>query len=276
MENSYHFSTIEKAIGFIRNSTETQPSLDEVAAHVHLSKFHFQRLFKKWAGVSPKEFLQYLTVEQAKQALKKGKSTLETAYDVGLSGNGRLHDLFIKIEACTPGEFRNRGKDLKLYVGEFDTPFGIACVAETEKGICRLSFDPMPEFMNDLRMDYSFATFTKGIGPNAKLAKRYFHEWKLPAEKIGLDLHGTPFQLQVWKALLQIPSAQLSSYQQIASAIDNPKAMRAVGTAIGNNPIAYLIPCHRVIKNNGEMGGYRWNSERKAAINGYEGLHLAE
>ncbi|MGI9552828.1 MAG: methylated-DNA--[protein]-cysteine S-methyltransferase [Aurantibacter sp.] len=274
MENIYHFNIIEKAIGYIREYHDGQPTLDQIAAHVHMSKFHFQRLFKKWAGVSPKEFLQYLTVERAKEALQNGKSTLDTAYDVGLSGNGRLHDLFLKIEACTPGEFRNRGKGVQIKVGEIDTSFGVAAIAETEKGICRLSFDSFSVFLDTLKEEYSYAEFTEELGENGKLAQQYFRNWKIPKKKIGLDLHGTPFQIQVWKALLQIPSSSLASYQNIASSLKNQGAVRAVGTAIGKNPIAYLIPCHRVIKNNGKMGEYRWNSERKMAINGYEGIHL--
>lgn len=274
MENTYHFSVIEKAIGFIKSSTDRQPSLDEIATHVHMSKYHFQRLFKKWAGVSPKEFQQFLTVERAKKVLQAGKSTLQTAYEVGLSGNGRLHDLFVKVEACTPGEFRKRGKDLQILIGEIDTSFGVAAVAETDRGICQLSFDGLEQLHKQLKKDYPQATFLMGLGANAKLAQSYFKDWKIPEQRIGLDLQGTPFQIQVWKALLQIPSAQLTTYLHIAENIDQPKAVRAVGTAIGKNPIAYLIPCHRVIKSNGESGGYRWNSDRKRAINGYEALHF--
>ncbi len=274
MENAYHFGVIEKAIGFIKSSTERQPKLEEIAAHVHMSKYHFQRLFKKWAGVSPKEFQQFLTVERAKKILQAGKSTLETAYEVGLTGNGRLHDLFVKVEACTPGEFRNRGRDLHILVGEIDTLFGVAAVAETDRGICGLSFDNLDIFHEKLKKDFPHATFLMGLGSNGKLAQSYFRDWKIPKQQIGLDLQGTPFQIQVWKALLQIPSAQFTSYLQIAGKIGQPKAVRAVGTAIGKNPIAYLIPCHRVIKSNGETGGYRWNSDRKRAINGYEALHF--
>ncbi|TYP99121.1 O-6-methylguanine DNA methyltransferase [Tenacibaculum adriaticum] len=204
MENTYHFDTIAKAIYFIKNHHIEQPTLEEIANHVHLSKFHFQRLFKKWVGISPKEYLQFITIEKAKESLRKGQSTLEASYNVGLSGNSRLHDLFIKIEACTPGQFKQKGKGLQIYVGEI----------------------------------------------------------------------GTPFQLQVWKALLQIPSSYLLAYHDIAKMIDNPRAVRAVGTAIGKNPIAYLIPCHRVIKSDGNIGNYRWNSERKITINSYETIQL--
>ncbi len=276
MENNYHFDLIAKSIRFIKTNHIEQPNLDEIAAQVNLSKYHFQKLFQKWAGVTPKVFLQYTTIEQAKKSLQAGKSTLETAYQVGLSGNGRLHDLFVKMEACTPGEFQKRGDGLKINFEEIDTPFGKAVVAETEKGICKLSFtDGQRILENDLEKEFPNAIFTKGLGKNGKLVQSFFKNWKIPKQKIGLDLQGTPFQVQVWKALLQIPSSQLLSYKDIAKKIEKPKASRAVGTAIGKNPIAYLIPCHRVIRQNGEMGGYRWNPERKAAMNGYECLNFS-
>ncbi|MFK7774173.1 MAG: bifunctional transcriptional activator/DNA repair enzyme AdaA [Saprospiraceae bacterium] len=276
MENNYHFDLIAQSIRFIKTNHIDQPNLDEIAAQVNLSKYHFQKLFQKWAGVSPKVFLQYTTIEQAKKSLHAGKSTLETAYEVGLSGNGRLHDLFLKMEACTPGEFRKRGDGLEINFEEIYTPFGKAIVAETEKGICKLSFtDGQTILEKDLEKEFANATFTKGLGKNGKLVQAFFKNWKIPKQKIGLDLQGTPFQVQVWKALLQIPSSQLLSYQDIAEKIQNPKATRAVGTAIGKNPIAYLIPCHRVIRQNGEMGGYRWKPERKIAMNGYECLNFS-
>ena len=276
MENNYHFDLIAKSIRYIKTNHIEQPSLDEIAAQVNLSKYHFQKLFQKWVGVSPKVFLQYTTIEQAKKSLQAGKTTLETAYEVGLSGNGRLHDLFVKMEACTPGEFRKRGDGLKINFEEIETRFGIAVVAETEKGICKLSFtDGQTILENDLEKEFPNAIFTKRLGKNGKLVQSFFKNWKIPKQKIGLDLQGTPFQIQVWKALLQIPSSQLLSYKDIAKKIEKPKASRAVGTAIGKNPIAYLIPCHRVIRQNGEMGGYRWNPERKVAINGYECLNFS-
>ncbi|MGI9548195.1 MAG: methylated-DNA--[protein]-cysteine S-methyltransferase, partial [Flavobacteriaceae bacterium] len=276
MENTHHFTVIEKAIGFINDQSIDQPSLDAMADHVHMSKYHFQRLFKKWAGISPKEFLQFLTLEHAKSALKKGKSTLETAYDVGLSGNGRLHDLFVKIEACTPGEYRKRGKDLELKLGNLDTPFGVASIAETHKGINRLSFGLKSELRSELIREYPLATINDGLGPNGKKIDKYFKDWQRPDGKISLDIQGSPFQIQVWKALLRIPSTQLVAYGDIAGTIKKPGSSRAVGTAVGNNPIAYLIPCHRVIRNSGETGNYRWGANRKAAINAYEAVTLSD
>lgn len=272
MENTYHYDIIAEAICFIKNYHTEQPSLEEIAQHVNLSKYHFQRVFKKWAGISPKDYLQFITLEKAKDSLRKGQSTLETSYNVGLSGNSRLHDLFIKIEACTPGEFQRRGKDLRFYVGEVETPFGNAIIIETEKGICNLSFDDSN--LQRIRDEYYQAVFTEGLTNNGRLVQEYFKNWKIPSTPISLDLSGTPFQIQVWKALLQIPSSNLLAYQNIAEMINSPKAVRAVGTAIGKNPIAYFIPCHRVIKSDGNMGNYRWNTERKIAINTYEFIKL--
>ncbi len=272
MENNHQFDLVAKALGYIKDHQQRQPNLEDIANHVHLSKFHFQRIFRKWAGISPKEYLQHLTLEKAKESLSKGRSTLASSYDSGLSGNSRLHELFVKMEACTPGAFKKRGRGLTIYVDVIKTPFGDATIGETEKGICHLSFDPSD--IIHFKNWYSEATFVKGLSKNGQLVQQYFKDWQAPATPIGLDLVGTPFQVQVWKALLQIPSSQLVSYQDVAKAIEKPKAVRAVGTAIGKNPIAYLIPCHRVIKSNGEMGNYRWDSNRKVAINSYESVHL--
>ena len=276
MKDNIQFDIIASAIQFISAYQKEQPTLSEIADHVHISKFHFQKLFRKWAGVTPKQFLQYITVEQAKVSLLKGKSTLETAFDVGLSGNGRLHDVFIKMEACTPGEFKNRGNGIEIKFDEINTPFGRALIAETKKGICKIAFLEENERSEKLlRNEFPNALLFNKLGNNGELAKTYFKSWQVPSKKIGLDLKGTPFQIQVWKALLEIPSSHFLSYQDIAQKIGNPKAVRAVGTAIGKNPIAYLIPCHRVIRSSGEIGSYRWNSNRKMAINGYECLRLS-
>jgi AraC family transcriptional regulator of adaptative response/methylated-DNA-[protein]-cysteine methyltransferase len=272
MEDQYHFNVIAQAILFINKEHSKQPSLEEVAAHVHLSKFHFQRVFKKWVGISPKDYLQFITLEKAKECLRKGQSTLDTSYDLGLSGNSRLHDLFVKIAACTPGEFKKRGKNLVINIAEIDTPFGTAYIAETQKGICSISFDQLN--VKRLKSEYTQAVFKEGLKKNGLSIQTYFKDWKIPSLPINLDLVGTAFQIQVWNALLQIPSSNLLTYQNIAKMIENPKAVRAVGTAIGKNPIAYLIPCHRVIKSDGNMGNYRWDSERKIAMNSYEAIKL--
>ena len=276
MENVYHYQQIEKAIGYISSRRGGQPSLDEIAEHVHMSKYHFQRVFKKWAGISPKEFLQFLTLEEAKKSLQKGKNTLEAAYDAGLSGNGRLHDLFVKIEACTPGEYSKRGAGLEFKIAEIESPFGMLCIAESDRGISRLSFHSKNSLVNELKKEFPQAAIVNGLGVNGSLLKKYLKDWDYPESPIRLDLWGSAFQIKVWKALLQIPSSQLLAYKDIAGLIGNPAANRAVGTAIGNNPVAYLIPCHRVIKGDGVMGNYRWGTNRKIAINGFEKVQLSD
>ncbi|MEW6196906.1 MAG: methylated-DNA--[protein]-cysteine S-methyltransferase [Bacteroidota bacterium] len=276
MKDNYHYKIVAEAIRFISRGYQSQPELEEIAKYVHLSKFHLQRVFQKWVGVSPKQFLQFTTIEHAKRCLLEGRTTLEAAYEVGLTGNGRLHDLFIKIEACTPGEFKNRGGGVQIKFGVVNSPFGNTLIAETEIGICRLSFlkeDEEPE--STLRAIFPEANFTNDLGKYGKLVKQYFSNWQIPNQKIVLDLRGTPFQINVWKALLSIPSAQFLAYNDIAKIINKPGAIRAVGTAIGQNPIAYLIPCHRVIRESGDIGNYHWGSERKIAINGFENIRLS-
>lgn len=273
MENNFHYETIAKAIQFIRDNQIEQPTLDQIANHVNLSKFHLQRTFRLWAGVSPKEFLQFLTIEKAKEYLEKGQSTLSTSYEIGLSGNGRLHDLFLKIESCTPGQFQSRGKNLNVVVDTIDTPFGKALIAETERGIASIEFDGNQD---NVLGKFENANLKSGLGINGQKVREYFRTWQVPNKSIGIDLIGTPFQVQVWKALLKVSSSHLVSYKDIADLINNPKAVRAVGTAIGKNPIAYLIPCHRVIKSDGESGNYKWNPIRKEIINGYEVASLQQ
>ena len=275
MENNYHFNVIKKAIGFITDNYRKQPNLDEIAHSVQLSKFHLQRIFQKWVGISPKNFLQFITTENAKKCLKEGQSTLETAYEVGLSGNSRLHDLFIKVEACTPGEFKKRGKGIHLKYDIIQSPFGDALIGETNIGICKLSFiDENSDPIELIQLDFPKAKIVKELGPNGRYVKKYFADWEVPQRKIMLDLKGTPFQVKVWKALLLIPSSHLLAYNDVASIINNPYAARAVGSAIGKNPIAYLIPCHRVIRQSGYFGEYRWGRDRKTAIIGYESIKL--
>ncbi|MCB0631444.1 MAG: methylated-DNA--[protein]-cysteine S-methyltransferase [Saprospiraceae bacterium] len=268
---NHHYQTVAAAIQYITAHQSHQPTLDEISDHVHLSKFHLQRIFKEWAGVSPKEFLQYLTVEQSKKLLRLGKSTLETTYDVGLSGNGRLHDLFLKYEACTPGEFKKQGEGMQIRWEIIPTPFGEAIIGENDKGVCKLAFTNGPDAaLEELDEEYPKAVLTQELGRYGQLLKKYFADWKVPKEKIGIYFRGTPFQIQVWRALVQIPYGQLRTYQDVSTAIGKPGAVRAVGTAIGKNPIAYLIPCHRVIRSDGMMGGYRWQPERKMIINAFE------
>ena len=275
MENNFQFNRIREAINFISANYQKQPDLEEIANHVHLSKFHFQRLFQEWAGVSPKQFLQCVTTEHAKKSLLAGRSTLAAAHESGLSGNGRLHDLFVKIEACTPGEFQRRGKNLLIKHAVISTPFGAAWIAETDKGICQLFFLEEDHAPENLMAEFPEAKWADGLGKYGKMVEQYFANWQIPYQQIVLDLKGTPFQIKVWQALLAIPPSQSLAYNDIAEIIGNPKASRAAGTAIGKNPVAYLIPCHRVIRQSGEMGGYRWGVTRKIAINAFENLVIS-
>ena len=274
--SNQHYQIVESAIRYIVENQREQPNLDEISQHIHLSKFHLQRIFKEWAGVTPKAFLQLLTIEQSKKLLRLGQSTLETSYEVGLSGNGRLHDLFVKYESCTPGEFKSQGEGMKINWAITATCFGDALIAETSRGVCKVAFVPdRQQAFDDLAQEYPQATFVESLGKNGQLLKKYFEDWEVPKEKINVFFKGTPFQIQVWRALLEIPSAQLCSYQDIGHKIGRPKAVRAIGSAIGKNPIAYLIPCHRVIKSDGKIGNYRWQTERKMAINAFEQLQLS-
>lgn len=277
MEKTHnHYNIVEQVIRFLDENHTQQPSLEDISKHVFLSKYHLQRVFQDWAGITPKQFLQYLTAEHSKSLLRLGKNTLATSYEAGLSGNGRLHDLFVKCEAVSPGEFKNKGQDLTIHWAVIPTAFGETLIAETSKGICKVSFlidtsDPLVELM----CDFPNANYLNQLGINGELLRTYFDSWQVPKEKISIHFKGTPFQIQVWKALLQIPAGNLVAYQDIGNKIGKPKAVRAIGTAIGKNPIAYLIPCHRVIKNNGYMGNYRWAAERKKIINVYEAAHFS-
>ncbi|NJB86483.1 AraC family transcriptional regulator of adaptative response/methylated-DNA-[protein]-cysteine methyltransferase [Lewinella marina] len=266
------YDRIARAIHFIRSQQSAQPDLATIAAHVNLSKFHFQRLFSAWAGVSPKAYLQFLTTERARRALGSGHSTLSTSFASGLSGNARLHDHFIKVLACTPGEYRSGGAGLTLRHTTFSSPFGAALVAETDRGVCSLSFSDGTPDPESLRREFPRATVVAGTGQHSAAVIDFFTNWQRPPRPIGIDLRGTPFQLQVWRALLSIPAGELRTYGAVAEHIGQPTASRAVGTAIGRNPVAYLIPCHRVIRSDGALGGYRWGPDRKVVINDWEKL----
>jgi len=266
------YERIAAAIEYIRANFKEQPDLESIADHVHLSPFHFQRLFTSWAGVSPKKFLQYTSVEYAKQLLSDQQTTLfDAALETGLSGTSRLHDLFVTIESMTPGEYRNGGAALEIIYQFAETPFGEIIIASTEKGICHMTFmDSKEQGINDLTARFPHARLASGEIPRHTSALRIFEaDWQ-NQESIRLHLKGTPFQLKVWSALLQIPSGRLSSYGKLADSIGNPKAMRAVGTAIGDNPVAFIIPCHRVLQSSGQIGGYHWGTTRKSAMIGWE------
>lgn len=275
-QQQLNYNRIAKAIEYIKNNFKLQPNLDEVAEQVHLSPAHFQRLFTEWAGTSPKKFLQYISVEHAKEILKKEQTTLfDTAFETGLSSTSRLHDLFVNIEGMTPAEYRNGGKDLHINYSFAESPFGNLIVASTPKGVCYMAFEDNENgSVDDLKSKFPNATFQRKLDLMQQNALFIFqNDWsKLP--EIKLHLKGTDFQLKVWESLLKIPMGQLSTYGNIAEQIGNPNASRAVGTAIGSNPVAFLIPCHRVIQATGNFGGYMWGSIRKTAIIGWEGVKI--
>ena len=263
------YRRIEQTILYLENHYKDQPALEEVAAYIGLSEYHFQRLFTRWAGVSPKRFLQFLTKEGAKELLDRSENLLETTHRVGLSSLGRLHDLFITAEAVTPGEYKSRGAGVTIRYGIHPTPFGKALIATTERGICHLSFVQTSEgdAIDQLVLDWKQASMIEDHKSTVPLIEpifdlRYNHRGK----PLNVHLRGTNFQLKVWEALLQIPAGEVTTYAGIASRIGNPSATRAVGTAVGHNPIAVLIPCHRVIRKIGEFGNYRYGALRKKAL----------
>lgn len=271
-QQNINYARIAEAIEYIKTNFKEQPNLDEVAKKVHLSPFHFQRIFSEWAGTSPKKFLQYTTVEYVKTLLKENQATLfETAYETGLSGTSRLHDLFINIEGMTPAEFKNGGRNLSINYSFAESPFGNILVASTEKGICYMAFaDDEPVAFSTMHNHFPNAHFRQMVDLIQQNALYIFrHDWT-KLNQIKLHLKGTDFQLKVWETLLKIPMGQLTTYGTIASQIEKPNASRAVGTAIGSNPVAFLIPCHRVIQATGELGGYMWGHTRKTAIIGWE------
>jgi AraC family transcriptional regulator, regulatory protein of adaptative response / methylated-DNA-[protein]-cysteine methyltransferase len=273
-----NYQRVAEAIGYIVENFRNQPGLDEVAKKVHLSPFHFQRLFAEWAGVSPKKFIQYLSVEHAKGLLQSGQATVfDAAFETGLSGTGRLHDLFVKIEGMTPGEYRNGGENLHINYSYAQSPFGNILVASTAKGICYMAFaDDGETALAELTSKFPNAHYTQMLDMIQQNALYIFlNNWSRINE-IKLHLKGTAFQLKVWETLLKIPAGGLSTYAGIATHINNPGASRAVGSAIGSNPVAYLIPCHRVIQSSGIFGQYHWGSTRKAAMIGWEAARLEQ
>lgn len=276
VQDTINFNRVAEAIDYIRNNFKSQPGLNEIAEKVHVSPFHFQRLFTEWAGTSPKKFLQYISVEHAKKMLKENQSSLfETALETGLSGTSRLHDLFINIEGMTPGEYKNGGENLSINYSFAESPFGNIIVASTSKGICHIAFaDDEVKALHTLTQKFSNADFqqiTDLIQQNALFIFR--HDWS-KLNQIKLHLKGTDFQIKIWETLLKIPMGQLTTYGNIARHIENPKAARAVGTAIGDNPVAFLIPCHRVIQSSGSFGGYHWGTIRKTAMIGWEAAKI--
>jgi AraC family transcriptional regulator of adaptative response/methylated-DNA-[protein]-cysteine methyltransferase len=275
-QENINYNRIAVAIDYIRENFKLQPNLDEVAEQVHLSPFHFQRLFSEWAGTTPKKFLQYISIAYAKRMLKENQATLfDTAYETGLSGTSRLHDLFINIEGMSPAEYKNGGKSLSINYSFAESPFGNIIVASTGKGICYMAFeDDENKALENLVKMFPNAAFTRKLDRVQQDALFIFQNDWSKLNQVKLHLKGTDFQLKVWESLLKIPMGQLSTYGSIAQQIQMPNASRAVGTAIGSNPVAFLIPCHRVIQSAGTFGGYMWGPTRKAAIIGWEGAKV--
>jgi len=269
----YHFSLIARAIDYIDSHATAQPSLKEVAGAMGLSEAHFQRVFQQWAGVSPKKYLQYLTLNQAREMLANRHSLLDTAHEIGLSGPGRLHDLFIRWEAMTPGEYARKGAGLRIFHGWFESPYGEMLALATERGICGLGFAG-----NIGRAATEADLFSRWPRAEFIHAPQNLHDW-VEATLNGkgearLHLSGTALQIKVWEALLQIPSGHVCTYSDIAQNIGHPKAMRAVGTAVGRNPVSWLIPCHRALRKSGALGGYHWGLPVKRALLARESIRL--
>ena len=271
---SEDYHRIARAIAFMRQHHLNQPNLATVAQHIGLSEYHFQRLFTQWAGISPKRFLQYLTVEYAKSKITQTKSLLDLTLDVRLSSPGRLHDLFVTLEAMSPGEFKAGGAGLQIRYGIHDTPFGTSLIATTARGICNLYFLETTDektAAQRLRLAWKNAEIIRDEQATQSLRDLIFISETLSEQKpLTLLVKGTNFQIQVWRALLKLPFGAIATYQTIAQLVARPTAARAVGNAIGNNPIGYLIPCHRVIRESGELGGYGWGLERKTVMLGWE------
>jgi AraC family transcriptional regulator, regulatory protein of adaptative response / methylated-DNA-[protein]-cysteine methyltransferase len=278
-EWSRDYRRIERAIAFIEENRERRPDLAEVAGVAGVSEFHFQRLFSRMVGISPKKYEQFLTKEAAKKLLAESESLLDTALDLGLSGPGRLHDLFVSCEAVTPGEFKSRGAGLTISCGFHPSPFGEALLAATPRGLCALYFageGGREDALERLREEWANAKIVEDAAQTRDTAEAIFTPARRANAPLTLYLRGTNFQVKVWEALLAIPPGRLSTYEAIARKIGDPSALRAVGSAVGRNPIAFLIPCHRVIRKSGELGGYHWGLPRKRLILAWEAEQLSQ
>lgn len=272
VQDQIDYQRIAKAIEYIQSNFKLQPNLDEVAEKVNLSPAHFQKIFTDWAGTSPKKFLQFISLEHAKSLLKEEKATLfDAALETGLSSTSRLHDLFVNIEGMSPAEYKNGGKNLKINYSFSESPFGEIMTASTGKGVCYMAFAENKEnALRDLVNKFPNASFFEKQDEFQQNALSIFTKDWSELGAIKLHLKGTDFQLKVWESLLTIPMGKLSTYGNLAKEIGSPKASRAVGTAIGSNPVAFLIPCHRVIQSTGKIGGYMWGSDRKQMMIGWE------
>lgn len=273
-QKSDDYKKIETAIHYIENHFKSQPDLEAIARSVHLSKYHFNRLFKRWAGITPIQFLQFMTLDFTKQQLAASQSVLDTSLEAGLSGPGRLHDLYVTIDAMTPGEFKKKAAGIGIEYGFGVTPFGRCLAAKTQRGLCHFSFthdDNTDQALLDLTNRWPDARFKENGNWTQSIVQDIFRSESSGSRRpFHLDLKGTNFQIKVWQALLNIPKSHLVCYQDIARYIGNPKAVRAVASAISFNPVAFLIPCHRVIAKSGKTHLYRWGAERKKAMIGWE------
>lgn len=271
-EEGYHYGVMRRAIELI-DQGEGNLSLEDLARQMNMSPAHFQRLFSRWVGVSPKKYQQYLTLGHAKALLQEHFTTLEAAHSVGLSGTGRLHDLFVRWEAMSPGEYARQGQGLVIYWGWFESPFGPALIMGTDKGICGVGFaaeTTAEAAMEDLLSRWPKARFVEDPMRLRPWVLNMFNAASDRLEPTPLYLIGAPLQIKVWEALLRIPSGQVTTYSEIAEAIGNPRAVRAVGTAVGRNPISWIIPCHRALRKSGGLGGYHWGLPVKRAMLAYE------
>ncbi len=272
-----NFERVKKVIEYIDGNQQVQPNLEELSAHLGISTFHLHRLFSDWAGVTPKAFLKCMTLEHAKTMLKNDYSVLDTTLETGLSGPGRLHDLCVSIEAASPGEIKSGGLGLAIEAGFADSPFGHCLIAINQRGICHISFEPKRNKKTGLeliRAEWPNSEMVWNDSVAESIASKLFTQssTRRPGSKLKAYVQGTGFQLRVWRALLRLPLGYLTTYGKVAKEIGSPQSSRAVGTAVGRNPIAFLIPCHRVIRSTGACGEYRWGSERKKAILAWESL----
>ena len=265
MSQTYHYQTINRAITFIRSTLIQQPKLEQIAGSVGMSPYHFQRVFTEWVGMSPKRYQEYLTLGFSKELLQKRHTLLDVTLNMGLSGTSRLHDLFIKWEAMTPGEYALNGAGVEINWGFFDSPFGQMLAMATKRGLCGIGFvgeSSKTVIFDDFKSRWPNAVYIE----NKVILKSLIEKLVIGKGTINIHLIGAPFQIKVWEALMNIPTGFVTTYSDIAKAIDNKAAVRAVGTAVGKNPISWLIPCHRVLRKNGELGGYHWGIDLKTAL----------
>ena len=275
-QNVQDYRRIESAIRYLEQNFKLQPTLEELARNIHVSEFHLQRIFRRWAGISPKRFLQVLTVNHCKQLLAQSKSVLDSALDSGLSGPGRMHDLFVTLEAVSPGEFKKKGEGLSLTYGFHATPFGICLIASTPRGICELTFpsDVPEQALTALQEKWPNARLNEDNAGSGGLIDRIFYGRGESSRPLRIHTRATNFEAKVWTAMLRIPAGAAISYEELARFTGCEKASRAVGSAVARNSVGFLIPCHRVIRKTGVIGDYRWGSTRKKAILAWEALRV--